>query len=474
VTCAVLLLAVDGRPQGTATDSASAASASHAPQPGLALELPPVFEWKQKKLGKGRTVAVAVDSEDRAHVVYRREGKKHALVHAWRDGSKWSSETIWESTSNIVVGAALAIDAQDVLHVAYSTIATIGGAPPYHSLSYARRDAGGWASLPVDNQGDGAAPSIAVDTDGTVHMLAIKTLGGASLGLRHLQQTPTGWDVEVIVPGDLGDGRTALLMRDGGVYALFSDAENQLSLGTVHAGVWSFEPIDTGHRVSAAFGQDGLLHVVYDGGPDLETRHAWRDELGWEHETLVSAAGYFGTSPWFLTFVGESPAIAADAEGRLQVACGLRISGGTVLSELLAFSTHENDAWSEPVLLGGGPIGYENALAADSRGLLTIATLRGLNLTDRRVTALSLRGSKLSLAVTPKGSGTVTVAPTGTTCTTKSTEYVYPGTEVTLTAEPAPGFSFDGWKGGAAGSELDVVLAMNQDKKVTAHFAPAP
>ena len=73
-----------------------------------------------------------------------------------------------------------------------------------------------------------------------------------------------------------------------------------------------------------------------------------------------------------------------------------------------------------------------------------------------------------TLALDTVGDGTVSRSPV---------RALYPaGSTVTLTAEPAPGWIFDSWSGGATGSDNPATVTMDGDRAVTAQFAidPAP
>ena len=75
----------------------------------------------------------------------------------------------------------------------------------------------------------------------------------------------------------------------------------------------------------------------------------------------------------------------------------------------------------------------------------------------------------LSVSIEPTGSGTVAFLPPGGV-------YVA-GINVTLTALPAPGFEFDHWSGDVSGVAVLVVVPMDGDTTLTAHFkvkAPFP
>ncbi len=73
--------------------------------------------------------------------------------------------------------------------------------------------------------------------------------------------------------------------------------------------------------------------------------------------------------------------------------------------------------------------------------------------------------SAVTLSVSSHGGGTVAVDPPGGTYP--------PGTPVTLTALPAPGYVFDGWSGDLAGRASPESLVLDSDRAVAASFALA-
>ena len=68
----------------------------------------------------------------------------------------------------------------------------------------------------------------------------------------------------------------------------------------------------------------------------------------------------------------------------------------------------------------------------------------------------------LSVSINPSQAGSV--SPSGG-------EYES-GAQVTLTANPASGYTFDYWYGAASGSSNTVTITMNSDKTITAYFEP--
>src|SRR5262249_31543709 len=75
----------------------------------------------------------------------------------------------------------------------------------------------------------------------------------------------------------------------------------------------------------------------------------------------------------------------------------------------------------------------------------------------------------VSLAV--RGSGTVSLKPTGTACATASCTATVPaGTSLTLTARPANGYRFAGWSGGCTGTNPTCTIDVEDNVSATAVF----
>ena len=86
---------------------------------------------------------------------------------------------------------------------------------------------------------------------------------------------------------------------------------------------------------------------------------------------------------------------------------------------------------------------------------------------DKSLTAnfeVSTQTYTLTTWASPSGAGSV--SPSGG-------EYES-GVQVTLTASPASGYTFDYWEGGASGTSPTVTITMNSDKSLTAHFKTIP
>ncbi len=80
----------------------------------------------------------------------------------------------------------------------------------------------------------------------------------------------------------------------------------------------------------------------------------------------------------------------------------------------------------------------------------------------------------LTVSTAGPGSGSVTSSPPGIACGVDCTESYAAGTVVTLTAEPGPSSTFEGWSGGScSGTSLVCQLTVDTARSVTATFALA-
>lgn len=99
--------------------------------------------------------------------------------------------------------------------------------------------------------------------------------------------------------------------------------------------------------------------------------------------------------------------------------------------------------------------------ATDSSGSVNITMS-----SNKSVTAAFGKSSyTLATAVSPASVGTVTLSTKGP---------YSPGTQVTLTANPIPGYQFSGWSGDASGTQNPLTVTMDKDMSITVNFTELP
>ncbi len=114
---------------------------------------------------------------------------------------------------------------------------------------------------------------------------------------------------------------------------------------------------------------------------------------------------------------------------------------------------------------GCGPRPVDDQIHFGSEGLELLGTRYGEKMAELVYTGEPLPGFALSVSASPSTGGSVTVEPA------LSTGRYDEGAIVTLTAEPAEGWKFDGWSGDATGSESPLTVTMDASKNITAKFS---
>ncbi len=92
---------------------------------------------------------------------------------------------------------------------------------------------------------------------------------------------------------------------------------------------------------------------------------------------------------------------------------------------------------------------------------------------DQTVTASFVALRTLTVQKQGSGQGTVTSSPQGISCGSTCSAQFAQGTQVTLSANPAPGSAFAGWSGGGCSGTGTCQVTLNSDQTVSASFVPA-
>ncbi len=204
------------------------------------------------------TVTLAVDSAGRPHLAYN--DSDGALHYAYNDGSAWVITNLgW-----LGYGVSLALDGSDNLHLSFFNESA--------QLVYAWYAGGVWSSDVVGIANSVGSTSMAVDSEGLVH-----------------------------------------IAYAGRSYSLIKYAHTvEKSPGPTHT--WQVELVDVvdlHSTLSLALGPGGSPHLGYSyyerNMGDLHFKYAYRDAFGWHTETVESSAR------------GDS-SLAVDAYGRPHIA----------------------------------------------------------------------------------------------------------------------------------------------------------
>ncbi|HJM30639.1 MAG TPA: Ig domain-containing protein, partial [Candidatus Thalassarchaeaceae archaeon] len=117
----------------------------------------------------GEYCSIAIDSNDGLHVSYFKSTTSGSLKYAYKaSGSNWGSS--WSTTTVDNAGGkytSIAIDSNDKPHIVYRD----GGSSNGGDLAYAEKTSGSWSvDSPLLAAGDVALTSIAIDSDDHIHI----------------------------------------------------------------------------------------------------------------------------------------------------------------------------------------------------------------------------------------------------------------------------------------------------------------
>ncbi len=120
----------------------------------------------------GRFTSLILDSSINPHVSYFSASDE--VVYAYHDGTAWSNTVIASAGSEATMHTAIAVDADDVPHIAYTDNVGSG------HLYYAYLDGSTWVTETIESATVEGYPSIALDSGGLPHITY-----QSSTGLKH-------------------------------------------------------------------------------------------------------------------------------------------------------------------------------------------------------------------------------------------------------------------------------------------------
>lgn len=307
-------------------------------------------------LGVGPHVALAAEGPT-LHAAWldRSAGR---LVHAWNDGSGWSTEEV-TTTAAGELPLALAVDPGGGLHLAW-----YDGAQD--ALLYASRGAGGWATTPVrTGLVSAGSPSLAAGSGGVVHIAFYDAEAGDLLYATNRSGAfaTTAVDTE----GDVGDGCSLALGRDGWPRISYHDATGRrLKVAVEGPGgwtltVWDAEGDPGAGGTSLVVGLGGTLHVLYHDRLGRRLRYASDAELCWDNG-MCDPSAYCDHTGWACASYGvcvPRPALCPPGGGGV-CGCDGTTYANACLAHLAGVSVAEDGPCDTSCTSsdGCGPDGY--------------------------------------------------------------------------------------------------------------------
>jgi PKD repeat protein len=284
----------------------------------------------------------------------------------------------------------------------------------------------------------GGNHTLALKGDGTVVAWGLNSFGGTNV--------PGGLTGVVAVAGG---GYHSVALKDDGTLVAWGD--NRYGQATVPAGLSNVTAIAAGGWHTLALKKDGTLVVWGD------NRFGQMNMPAGLSDVTAIAGGIFHT-------------LALKKDGTV-VAWGTNDYGEGTSPSGLSSAKAIAVGWYHNVALRSD--GTVVAWGYDAFGQATVPTgLSGVTaIAAGGYHTVALKALTRTLSTSWTGQGLVTSSPAGIDCGTTCQAEFAAGSQVTLTATPATGYSFSRWSGACTGTE-SCLVAMDAAKSAEAIFLP--
>ena len=221
----------------------------------------------------GWDINIAVDSSGSPHILSvdpAQFGSQNGLEYATLDGQIWTVETVGTGPLPYEFGNSIAIDSEDRPHIVWFD-------DQGQDLKYALREAGGWIISTVDSAGDvGRYPSLTLDENDNPVVSYFETLSESSGAIKLARWDGSQWNVrridqlDNVFPGFFGarKNNSVVLDADGNPIVAYSD-ESIVKLASWNGDGWDIQTVTDagsdplGQQVSMAMDGQGALHLTF-------------------------------------------------------------------------------------------------------------------------------------------------------------------------------------------------------------------
>ncbi|GEM_PF-2705671 len=296
----------------------------------------------------------------------------------------------------------IAVDAEGTAHIIYFD--EDGG-----SLMHATNAGGSWITETVADQGlAGRASSIAVDSEGTVHVSYVGAEQDGYGDLMYATNEGGSWS-SILVDDGFVIGHTSIAVdpRDGvhiSYHTGHDELNDSLKYATDASGAWSVESVDTGisgYYNAIGVSSSGTVHIIsYAGIGGMPLKYTTNAGGSWSTQNIEDTV-----------WIGSFCSIAVDSEGRPHAAVSTSdeisqvdlknavYSGGSWASEAIEIGGY---VWDRSLAIDGGDAAHICYRASTTNDLM-YATNEGGSWSIQRVDGLGSASSFASIAVDSGG-----------------------------------------------------------------------
>lgn len=322
----------------------------------------------------GHYGSIAVDSHGRAHIAYfEQTGEEQIadasvpygnLKYATNASGSWQAFMLDEGAG---MTPRIAVDQNDKVHIVHTRLGA-SDIPRILDLKYTTNRSGAWETVTIHSEVvKGADASIVVDSSGKVHISCrneegVGSPGGGQGGLRYVTNASGEWawyDVDTS-PTAGNDGDIAV-GRDGRVHISYLDKSAGLKYATDASGPWQTQVVDdtpnVGWNTSIAVDSANKIHISYsDPGPILDPpgngylKYATNASGHWTTQIIDDRdAGYF---------------TGLDVDSQDQVHIAYYAWDGA--AGRLKYATNASGSWVSETVDEDGAVGLYCAIAVDA------------------------------------------------------------------------------------------------------------
>jgi len=246
----------------------------------------------------GEFCSLAVDTDDKPHVVYCINPGFKDLKYGYFNGVSWDLHVL-DSEGSVGFYTSIAINSEGNPYISYYDMKN-------DDLKYAQYSCSQWSIEVVDTAGDvGQYTSVGIDHNNEPH---ISYCDNTNEDLKYAYRTSRGWIIETIDEfGSVGQRTSLALDSMSYPHICYNDS---LYYGLTYAffdgSNWNFEYVDywggVGDR-SLILDSEDRPHVAYSG-----VRYAWKENDSWAIEE-VPFSGWYPYSPPSLSLLSNEEPI---------------------------------------------------------------------------------------------------------------------------------------------------------------------
>ncbi|MDA7846082.1 hypothetical protein N9A87_03440 [Euryarchaeota archaeon] len=263
----------------------------------------------------GRWNAVAVDSNGHIHVVQIKDDS-YQIRHSVNDGTGWNTAVINTCGSTYCWDIHMVIDANDHIHLAYTTYTQWA-----ETLVYMNYDGTTWTDTVVSSSAHFGPIGIAVDSSNNPHIsYAANGADQCGAGLRISSYDGSSWSYTNVDQGANRGCESAIVIDESDhIYIAYQDrSSSKLKIATDKSGSWDSYLVDTGttpsnlypgYMTSMAVDQQGQFHIAHQDNKEYDLRYSTGAPNSQWTTTIVDATGHTGRDPSIAVDAGDQPHI---------------------------------------------------------------------------------------------------------------------------------------------------------------------